>query len=637
MAGERKYTRIPPSSTGQRITLEPHALLPYENRTGTFVIDSFVTLGTSNIRAHVHSVFPQTATTGFLGVHYDVTSTFNGVTPTAGENIVYNDVTIATVSSTISAVDLFTNNSVIVGKNNPDYGMSVDQFGAATVRFTEGAAQLDGFGKLRTAGASLLGEYVFATNFLPQAFSNTIVSGGAITWDGNQRAAILSTTADQGSVISHTSNTYHHYVPGASHFWIGTLAMEAAKANQIRNWGLLDAKNGFMFTTRGTDLGICIRSSATGTTVDTVVLQSDWNKDTADGTGPSGMTLDITKDNIYWLDVQWLGAGRVRFGTYYDGTRVTLHEYYHGNNSSYPVTQTASLPTCVVMENTGSVGTSTQIKTWCMGVYTETDIPVYQLGQLNTATIEKTITGSLAANEYIYLGTLSPEPTLLNGETNRSLYFPTSIDVFAYDSTGNPALLEIQVVAEPVLSALQFAPTQFASTVDVDTSASWYGGGQIISRNFVRGELNLPTTDTYNNLTYGSFKNYSENGGSRVCGLSNITNATTASITLNTAQHLQHRHREGEPVRFSGVSGMTEINGTQAYLKLTGLTTAELYTDSNLTAGYDTTGFSTYTSGGVMTGAFGARFHFTVLAKKMIANTNDITVLFTVDWKEIIQ
>ena len=39
------------------------------------------------------------------------------------------------------------------------------------------------------------------------------------------------------------------------------------------------------------------------------VKQANWNYDTMDGTGPSGMTLDPSKGNVYKINVQWLGYG----------------------------------------------------------------------------------------------------------------------------------------------------------------------------------------------------------------------------------------------------------------------------------------------------------------------------------------
>lgn len=638
MAGERKFTRIPPASTGNRVTLEPHAILPYDNRTGAFVVDSFVTLATSGITAHVHSIFPTNSTSGFLGVHYDVTSMFAGLTPTAGENIQYNGVTIATVSNTNTAYDLYTNNAVIVGKNNPDYGMNVDQFGAATVRFTEGAAQLDAFGKLRTSNATLLGEYTFAASYLPEAFSNTIRGGGAVTWDGNQRAAIISTDATSGSLISHTTNTYHHYFPGSSHTFIGTFAMDTGVSGLVRHWGLFDAKNGFMFSEKNGILGVTIRSSATGTTVDTFISQSDWNRDKADGTGASGMTLNRNYDNIYWLDVQWLGGGRARFGTYYNGTRVVLHEFYHGNTSAYPITQTASLPVCMVQENTGAVGSTKTLKSWCIAVWTEAQVDVDAPGKPDVDTLTRVITGSAPGNSLHYLGTLAPQPTLASGDTNHSLYFPTKLDVLSHDKvTGTGQVGEVYIYVEPVFSGLVFEPVSSFSTVDIDQSATSYGGGRKILESYFIGEKVVDLSTIFDSLSNGSFKNYAENGGTKTVAIANITQATTASLTISTGSVSQHVHREGYPLTITGVSGMTQANGEVVYPKLTGLNTMLLFEDAAFTTGFNTSGFSAYSSGGTLSGIFGPRVHFSLYYRKLVANTNDIRVDATVNWKEITQ
>ncbi len=636
---DRTFTRIPPASTGARVSLTPHAILAYSNRTGTFVPDSELELSTSGIMVHVHSIFPVTSTTGFLGVHYDTDSTINGTIPTAGEDIQSNGVTIATVSTTQATYDVFTNNAVIVGKNNPDYGMRVDQFGAATVRFTEGAAQLDAFGKLRTSNATLLGEYTFAAGILPELFSNTKNAGGTITWDSGSRAVILSTDTTSGSIISHTSNTYHHYFPGSSHTFIGTFALESGQANLTRHWGLFDDKNGFMFSEVNGTLGVTIRSSATGTTTDIFVSQSQWNKDKADGTGASTMTINTTYDNIYWMDVQWLGGGRVRFGTYYNGTRVVLHEHYHGNTSPYPVSQTASLPVCMVQINTGATGFAKSMKSWCMAVWSESQLDVDSTARPDVDTLSKTITGSAPASTLTYLGTLTPRKLLPTGEVNHSLYFPITLDVVSHDTvTGNGQVGEIYLYIEPVLSGISLSPTEVGSTVDIDTSATSLGGGRKILESYFIGTKVVDLSKIFDSLSRGTFKNYSENGGTRIAPIANITQASPAVLTITTGSSIPyHVHREGNQLTISSVSGMTEINGQTVYPKLTGLNTMELYTDVGLTTPLNTTAFSSYTSGGTLTGLFGPNAYFSVYYRKIIANSNDIRVDATISWKEIVQ
>jgi hypothetical protein len=57
---------------------------------------------------------------------------------------------------------------------------------------------------------------------------------------------------------------------------------------------------------------------------ETVVPQTNWNIDKLDGTGISGITLDISKAQILWMDIEWLGLGTVRIGFVINGNLFTV-------------------------------------------------------------------------------------------------------------------------------------------------------------------------------------------------------------------------------------------------------------------------------------------------------------------------
>ena len=57
----------------------------------------------------------------------------------------------------------------------------------------------------------------------------------------------------------------------------------------------------YFFEQNGTDLRVVIRDDGSGSVVDSVVSQANWNVDKLDGTGASGITIDTTKDNIYFI------------------------------------------------------------------------------------------------------------------------------------------------------------------------------------------------------------------------------------------------------------------------------------------------------------------------------------------------
>ena len=640
MAGENLFTRIPPSSTGDRIHLRQSIVLPYANRTGTFVEEDFYTLSTSGITVHLHDIYATDSSTGFLWVHFVAGDIFDGKVPTTGENIVdENGATVATVAAGYYPIN--TNANVLTGWNNPNQGQFIDQFGSAHIRVSEGNLGLDAFGKLRTSGATILGEYVFGNGILPNLFSNTLVGGGAVTWDQDRRSTVISVGQDSGDKTTHTSNTYHHYIPGSSHQFIGTFALgDTGKAGLTRNWGLFDADNGFMFSDRNGEFGVVVRSSATGTTVDTFISQSDFNKDQVDGTGLSTMNIDLTKDNIYWVDVQWLGGGRVRFGTYDEGQRVVMHEYYGGNNSIYPISQTASLPVCMAMTNTSNTASPSTMRSWCQAVWTETTVDITELGAPNLANLGTTVTGSLPVGDYAYIGTLTPAEFVPGypNQYNRSLYFPTAINVQAWDTvTGEDVIMEFEVYVNPVLTGVSLENTEYITTVEQDQSATYLGGVYNATKRYFKGNTEIDITKTFTNITYGAFKNNSEQGGIISQNISSISNAATASMVLDNTLYGQNILREGQVYTISGATGMTEINGLQVYPKHTSISSSLLFLDSGLTQGVDTTASGSYVGSGKATGLGGTQNWFSLVAQKKFPTSNDINIQASISWREIDQ
>ena len=641
MAGERNYLRVPPDSTGKRVRLKHSAQLSYTGKTLGYIwkMDRYYPLG-AGWEIHVHSVSETSNTAGVIEVSYDENIEFAGTTPTLGDTIKDPD-TDATIAIVGSATDVYNNVTNIVGYENPMHGLDIDNQGSANIRFAEGQPQLDAFGKLRVAGATLLGDYVFANSTLPVQFSTNMVKGGDTAWDSDRRALILSVPTTSGAVVAHCSNTYHHYVPGSSHLFMATLALGDSGKNGLgRSWGMFDFQNGFHFVHReyplGSgifELGAVIKSDVTGSVVDTYIWQEDWNVDRLDGTGKSGMVIDVTKDNIYWIDVQWLGAGRVRFGVYFNGQRITCHEHYHGNTLPYPVCGTGSLPVCFAQRTFAATASISEMRVFCAAMWTESavDIPIYgQPGQ-------EVVTAAIPTNnQYVHLATLSPVEKYTNGRDNRTLYFPTTLDVQAFDSvTGEDVRVEVEIKAESVMSGLSFQ-TPTGSLMRHSSTGTYYGGGRALFKTLVKGSANIDMTTVYRNMTTGAIKNYSEKGGHRHVPILSITNSSTAVVTVNYPQLL---HREGNAVGFMDLSGMTELNNTGEiyYLKPISLTQAELYTTSTFATPLDTTTFGVHTtSTGELMGYYQTPYYATIIAKKYFG-TNTATIYVKVGWKEVVQ
>lgn len=112
---------------------------------------------------------------------------------------------------------------------------------------------------------------------------------------------------------------------------------------------------GTFTVTGGTVMGSFATTRAGVLSTDTFIPQSLWNSDPLNGLGPSGITLDPTKFNVYGISMQYLGAGAIRFfietttANTNDPKLETVHTIKYPNmntqtsmaNPSFPFTATA--------------------------------------------------------------------------------------------------------------------------------------------------------------------------------------------------------------------------------------------------------------------------------------------------------
>ena len=170
------------------------------------------------------------------------------------------------------------------------------------------------------------------------------------------------------SAIRETTKVFA-YQPGKSLLVLNTFVPATPKANLRQRIGYFGADNGMYFEIDETTAYFVERSLSTGTS--TKVAQTDWNIDKLDGTGISGITLDITKAQILWMDIEWLGLGTVRIGFVIDGQFIHCHSFHHANLIESTYITTASLPLRYEIANTGITTSSSTLKQVCSSVISE--------------------------------------------------------------------------------------------------------------------------------------------------------------------------------------------------------------------------------------------------------------------------
>ena len=234
----------------------------------------------------------------------------------------------------------------------------------------EKSTSTDSFGRLRTSNGVTLfdSSHRYRDNGL---WSTQTATGGAATFNANEGLVDLAVNGTSGSKVYRETTKVFSYQPGKSLLVLSTFILNAAKTNLRQRIGYFNDANGVFLELSGSTLSIVRRSSVTGSLVETRINQAAWNVDTLDGTGTSGLTLDITKAQIFWSDFEWLGVGSVRVGLVIDGKFITCHSFDHANIAPTTYITTATLPVRYEIENTGATSGSSTLKQICSSVISE--------------------------------------------------------------------------------------------------------------------------------------------------------------------------------------------------------------------------------------------------------------------------
>lgn len=131
-----------------------------------------------------------------------------------------------------------------------------------------------------------------------------------------------------------------------------------------------DDNNGIYFRDEKGVITCVIRSSVSGSPVDNKFAQTAWNIDKMDGSGPSGLTLDPTKDHVFVYDFLWLAVDRVRVGLKINGIIYYVHSFNHANIINTAYMSTPNLPLRYQIENDGT-GAASSLLHICSTVISE--------------------------------------------------------------------------------------------------------------------------------------------------------------------------------------------------------------------------------------------------------------------------
>jgi hypothetical protein len=251
--------------------------------------------------------------------------------------------------------------------------MSCDNVNSTTQSISIGGTNTDAFGRLRVSNPYTL--FDSSNRYAADnQFDTSVVSGGTTTYLPNESTIQLNVNTTSGAEVVRQSYRVFPYQPGKGLLCLATFQAATAKTNLRQRIGYFGTQNGVYFQINNTTNSFVLRTYIGGSVDDTTrkVDQSSWNGDKLDGTGASGLTLDLTHPQILWMDFEWLGVGSVRCGFIINGIYIVCHTYNTANvyGSSVYMT-TATLPVRYEITNTGTTASTSSLKQICSSVVSE--------------------------------------------------------------------------------------------------------------------------------------------------------------------------------------------------------------------------------------------------------------------------
>lgn len=398
-------------------------------------------------------------------------------------------ITIASDQSALSITGTKTNNSATPGTNN--FGTLPAVATTAVPSYTTGnqvALSTDLSGNLRvllgsssnSSGNTLLGvqrvsqqyrifAYEFSQGDNSVYWDTSLTTGGTATYTANANYMALSITGTTNSqVIRQTRQRFFYQVGLTTSIQMGLIVGTGA-AGVTKRWGVFDAQDGIFFSQVGATLNVNTRTFASGAAVDTTVAQASWNLDKLNGTGASGVTLNLSDIVAYIIEYDWWGSGTARLGIIYNGSIIYCHQFLEDDVITSPYVSRATLPIRIEMTNTGG-GPITTMQHFSASVYNDSGQP--PLG------IIRTIDTFVLGGTLISNAALTPLLSLrLLAANNKALLLPLRA-TFSHTST---AVVGWRGIFNGTLTGATFAQSPIGNNVisQFDVAATVVANGDV--------------------------------------------------------------------------------------------------------------------------------------------------------------
>jgi hypothetical protein len=333
------------------------------------------------------------------------------------------------------------------------------------------STSMDAFGRHRVSEPFTL--FDSFTRYSDSRRFATKTSGTASIEIGTDSASVnLVVGGTSGSYCYRETKKVFAYQPGKSLQVLNSFVLAEGVTNLRQRVGYFTTTNGIFLELDGTELYIVKRSQGS----DTRVGQDDWNIDPLDGTGRTNISIDITKAQLFWMDIEWLGVGSIRCGFVIDGVFVHCHSFHHANTVTAPYMVTACLPIRYEIENTGTTSVTKKLKEICATVMSEGGYNV--TGEPRSVSIPLGSEKDLSAADTYY-----PVMAIrLKNERRDAIVVPSGISLAG--TTNGSSVVHYKVYIGAQVSGGSWLSLDSGSNVSYNITPTGFSNGIIVNQGF---------------------------------------------------------------------------------------------------------------------------------------------------------
>jgi hypothetical protein len=325
---------------------------------------------------------------------------------------------------------------------------------------------VDAFGRQRVSNPFTLFDSTMRYDKRPDQWYEVTAGGATTNFLTNASTLELRTTTASGDSVLRRTKQNFPYQAGKSLLILQSFAGAPLSSGLVQEIGFFNDQNGVMVRADGTTIQFVIRSFTTGSVVENVISQSSWNLDTF-------ASLDFSKAQIFAVDLEWLGVGRVRCGFVVDGVIKYCHEFKHANNINGVYMQTAILPLSYRIANTTAQASGRTLQQICCSILSE--------GGYEPDGATYSVSHSLASIPNASGERVTAGIRMASGRTG-NVILPTKIDVAC--STSDIIVWRLRL--NPTVSGVTWiAANNGRGNVEVTTSATTVSGGTIVNTGIV--------------------------------------------------------------------------------------------------------------------------------------------------------